>query len=157
MKMKTLSAALAAAACALLAGCASFRTAMEDSFIDGEGNILHVVYGERSRPYTYTIVSPMNGAELECKETKMVRIPAAEAYGEWDERRVQSIAADNQVMVIIDAKDLPVGKTIHVQGPGGRPQPVKVLSVDDKVAKLDMNHELAGKDLTFEITLVEAE
>ncbi len=74
MKMKTLSAALAAAACALLAGCASFRTAMEDSFIDGEGNILHVVYGERSRPYTYTIVSPMNGAELECKETKMVRI-----------------------------------------------------------------------------------
>lgn len=74
MKMKTLSAVLAAAACALLAGCASFRTAMEDSFIDGEGNILHVVYGERSRPYTYTIVSPMNGAELECKETKMVRI-----------------------------------------------------------------------------------
>lgn len=74
MKTTTLSAALAAAACALLAGCASFRPAMEDSFIDGEGNILHVVYGERSRPYTYKIVSPMNGAELDCTDTKMVRI-----------------------------------------------------------------------------------
>ena len=43
-------------------------------FIDGEGNILHVRYGERSRPYTYKIVSPINGAELECTDTKMVRI-----------------------------------------------------------------------------------
>lgn len=74
MKTKTLIPALAAVACALCAGCASFRQAMEDSFIDGEGNILHVRYGERSRPYTYKIVSPINGAELECTDTKMVRI-----------------------------------------------------------------------------------
>ena len=74
MKTNTLLSALAAAACALCAGCASFRLAMEDSFIDGEGNILHVKYGERSRPYTYKIVSPMNGAELECTDKKMVRI-----------------------------------------------------------------------------------
>ena len=74
MKTKTITAALVAAACALLAGCASFRQAMEDSFIDDEGNILHVRYGERSRPYTYRIVSPMNGNELECTDTKMVRI-----------------------------------------------------------------------------------
>ena len=94
--------------------------------------------------------------DMEVGETKTVRIPAAEAYGEWDEHAVQNVPVGNQVMVIIDAKDLPVGKTIHVQGMGGRPQPVKVLEVNDQFAKLDMNHELAGKDLTFEITLVEA-
>ena len=79
MKTNTLLSALAAAACALCAGCASFRLAMEDSFIDGEGNILHVKYGERSRPYTYKIVSPMNGAELECTDKKMVRTPPPRA------------------------------------------------------------------------------
>ena len=47
---------------------------VEREVIDGEGNILHVRYGERSRPYTYKIVSPINGAELECTDTKMVRI-----------------------------------------------------------------------------------
>ena len=74
MKTKTILSAFAAVAAAMLAGCASFRPAMEDSFIDGEGNILHVRYGERSRPYKFKIVSPMNGAELECEDTKMVRI-----------------------------------------------------------------------------------
>lgn len=30
-----------------------------------------------------------------------------------------------------------------------------VRSFEDNVATFDMNHELAGQDLTFEITLVE--
>ncbi len=60
-------------AAALLAGCASFRPFQKDAFIDDEGNILVVEYGVSSKPYTYTMVSPMNGVEIECTDTKMVR------------------------------------------------------------------------------------
>ncbi len=61
-------------AAALLAGCTSFRPTQKDAFVDGNGEVLLVEYGEASRPYTYTLVSPMNGAELECTDTKMVRL-----------------------------------------------------------------------------------
>lgn len=53
-----------------------------------------------------------------------------------------------------NAKDLPVGQTVYFNGPMG-PFPAKVVSVDDEKCVFDMNHELAGKDLTFEIELVE--
>ena len=95
--------------------------------------------------------------DMEPGETKTVRIPAADAYGEHDEANVQSLPAGQQVMVMISVEDLPAGKTIYLQGPGGQPIPAKVLEAGPGGAKLDMNHELAGKDLTFEITLVEAE
>ena len=50
---------------------------------------------------------------------------------------------------------LPVGQTVYMMGPGGQPFPVFVRSIEDGIATFDMNHELAGKDLNFEITLVE--
>ena len=73
-------------------------------------------------------------------DTKNVHIPAAEAYGERDEAMVQQV---------------PVDQTVYMMGPGGQPFPVFVRSIEDGIATFDMNHELAGKDLNFEITLVE--
>ena len=42
-----------------------------------------------------------------------------------------------------------------MSGPGGMPVPVVVLNVDAEGVLLDANHELAGKDLNFDIELVE--
>ncbi len=84
-------------------------------------------------------------------ETKNVHIPAAEAYGERREDMVQKV----EVSQIPNGENLPVGQTIYMQGPGGQPFPVFVAAIEDGVATFDMNHELAGKDLNFEITLVE--
>ena len=83
-------------------------------------------------------------------DTKNVHIPAAEAYGERDEAMVQQVPVDQ----IPNGDQLPVGQTVYFQGPMG-PFPAKVVSVDENNAVFDMNHELAGKDLTFEIELVE--
>lgn len=80
-----------------------------------------------------------------------MHIPAAEAYGERDESLVQEVPMDR----IPNAEQLPVGETIYMQGPDGRPFPVRVLKIEDGVATFDMNSEMAGKDLNFEITLVE--
>jgi FKBP-type peptidyl-prolyl cis-trans isomerase 2 len=58
--------------------------------------------------------------------------------------------------MIPGAENLPVGQTVYFNGPMG-PFPAKVVSLDEQNVVLDMNHELAGKDLTFEIELVEVE
>ena len=87
---------------------------------------------------------------MEQGETKTVHIPAADAYGERNEELVQRIPLDQ----IPNGNELPVGQTVYFQGPMG-PFPAKVVSVDSEKCVFDMNHELAGKDLTFEIELVE--
>ncbi len=89
--------------------------------------------------------------DMEKDETKTVNIPAADAYGERREDMVQQVP----VSQIPNGEELPVGQTIYMRGPEGQPFPVFVRSIEDGIATFDMNHELAGKDLTFEITLVE--
>ena len=89
--------------------------------------------------------------DMEVGEKKAVHIPCAEAYGERDEAMVQQVPVDQ----IPNGDQLPVGQTVYMMGPGGQPFPVFVRSIEDGIATFDMNHELAGKDLNFEITLVE--
>lgn len=80
-------------------------------------------------------------------ETKTVTIPAAEAYGEHD--------AENTL--VVPAEQLPagvaVGDRLALGTPDGGQVPVTVTALDADGATLDGNHELAGKALTFEITL----
>ena len=73
--------------------------------------------------------------DMELGEKKTVVIPAADAYGEYREDLLQKVPVD--------------------QIPGGQPCPVLVRDISDGMVTFDMNHELAGKDLTFEIELVE--
>lgn len=88
---------------------------------------------------------------MEVGEVKDVHIPAIDAYGLRDEALVQRIPTSN----VPGAEDLPVGETVYLQGPGGQPLPVKVMEVTPEYVVFDMNHEMAGKDLNFQITLVE--
>ncbi len=39
----------------------------------------------------------------------------------------------------------------------GTPMPVTVKAVEDGIVMFDMNHPLAGRDLTFEVELLEVE
>ncbi|MCL2826252.1 MAG: peptidylprolyl isomerase [Eggerthellaceae bacterium] len=84
-------------------------------------------------------------------ETKKVHIPAAKAYGERKPEMVQKVPINQ----IPNAENMPVGETVFMRGPGGQPLPVLVAEKTDEYIVLDMNHELAGKDLNFEITFVE--
>ena len=85
---------------------------------------------------------------METGETKTVTIPAVEAYGEHD--------AENTL--VVPAAQLPAGVAVGDQlalgTPDGGQVPVTVTAMDAEGATLDGNHELAGKALTFEITLV---
>ena len=90
--------------------------------------------------------------DMEVGETKSVHIPAAEAYGERQDELVQTYYLDE----IPNAEELPVGECVYMMGDMGIMK-VLVVSKDDEKVVLDLNHEMAGKDLNFEITLLEAE
>lgn len=89
--------------------------------------------------------------DMEVGEKKTVHIPAAQAYGEYDESLIQKVPADQ----IPNSDQLPIGQTIYMMGQNGQPFPVFVKAIEDGIVTFDMNHELAGKDLNFEIELVE--
>lgn len=87
--------------------------------------------------------------ELTPGETRTFEVSAAQAYGEYDPSLVECIPAD----LVPGADELPVGQFIEIGMPEG-PVRVKVLPREDGMVRLDHNHELAGKDLFFEIELL---
>ena len=48
-----------------------------------------------------------------------------------------------------------VGMKLNLQNQYGQPVPVVVMEVIEEVIIMDANHFLAGKDLTFEVEIVE--
>jgi len=82
-------------------------------------------------------------------QEKTVKIPASEAYGEWTEDKVISVS----LKTLNDAGITPkVDDTLYMQG-----QPVKVTELSGNIVRIDANHPLAGKNLTFKIKLVKIE
>ena len=88
--------------------------------------------------------------EMAVGETKSVTIPCAEAYG----------AVRPEMIATIPAADFPdtitpeVGMILQMQTEQG-PLPLSVREITDDGVTVDGNHPLAGKDLTFALTLVE--
>lgn len=84
-------------------------------------------------------------------ETKNVKIPAEEAYGERQEELIRDFPRTEFPPHI----ELEEGLVLSADAPDGRRVRFKVLSFSDELVTLDGNHPLAGEDLTFEIELVE--
>lgn len=82
---------------------------------------------------------------------KVVEIPAEQAYGAHDPESLQSFPRDRMPPDI----SLEIGTRLQLQSESGQPLMVTVSEVTDDNVVLDGNHPLAGKDLTFEIELVE--
>ena len=79
------------------------------------------------------------------------RFRASRAYGQRDEALVISMP----VTSLPNGEALPVGAMLGIQTPGGDVMRVRVLEVGDEEVVLDCNHELAGQNLNFDITLVD--
>ncbi len=84
-------------------------------------------------------------------EKKTVNIAAHEAYGERREDKVLSIEK-NQIPADIEVE---LGMQLMMQGPNGQAIPVTIVEIEEDSISLDANHALAGKDLTFELELIE--
>ena len=84
-------------------------------------------------------------------DTKTVSIASADAYGPYLEDLVGSIKR-TQIPPNID---LQVGDVLQMRTPDGGHMSVLVKALTDETVTLDANHPLAGKDLAFEINLLE--
>lgn len=84
-------------------------------------------------------------------EKKTITIAPADAYGEKNEDAIIEFPKTN---IPADMK-LEPGMRLNLRNEAGQPIPVIVTEVKDEVIMLDANHELAGKELIFDIELVD--
>lgn len=84
-------------------------------------------------------------------ESKTIKVPMDEAYGPHRE----------EMVMVVDRNQLPVdlipevGQQLQSRQPDGQTMVVTVIGVSESSVTVDANHPLAGKDLTFDILLVE--
>lgn len=83
-------------------------------------------------------------------DRKTVTIASEEAYGPANPAAMQPVPRQSIPAEI----PLEVGLQLQVQAPDGQVIPARVAEMNDETVTLDMNHPLAGKDLTFAIELV---
>lgn len=88
---------------------------------------------------------------MEPGEKKNVTISADRAYGQRNEDMVIT-APRNQIPADITPE---VGQQLQLDGPNNQPIVVKVTEVTDEHIQLDANPPLAGRNLTFDLELVE--
>ena len=88
---------------------------------------------------------------MEKGEKKEVNLSPDEAYGEKREELTQEINKD-QLPEDLEPK---VGMQLQSKTPDGKEFRVTVAEVKDEAIVIDANHPLAGKDLVFEIELVD--
>ena len=84
-------------------------------------------------------------------ETKTVSISADDAYGPYKDDLVGVIDKSR----IPEDIDLDVGMVLQMRSPEGGITNVTVADISDAGVTIDLNHPLAGKDLVFEIKLME--
>ena len=83
-------------------------------------------------------------------DKKTVTILAAEAYGETNPEAIIQFPKINVPADMV----LEPGMPLTLTDQNGHPVQVVVVEVQEDIIVLDANHELAGKDLVFDIELV---
>ncbi|MGE0821556.1 MAG: peptidylprolyl isomerase [Candidatus Binatia bacterium] len=116
-----------------------------DSSVGGESLQFTIGAGQLIPGFDHAVVGMTPG------ETKTVLIAAEHAYGPYKD----------ELVVTVERKNLPahitpeIGRRYRVRQPSGTDVVVTVTALSEGSVTMDANHALAGKDLTFEIQLVE--
>jgi len=146
----------------LLAGCSGEKIVQSGDTVKvdytgklSDGTVFDTSVGKQPLEFTLGSNEVIEGFEtavlgMKVGESKTVTIPAVQAYGERDESLV--LEADRSAFPT--DQELKVG--MQFQGSSSIGTLIfTIIEINDTKVKVDGNHSLAGKDLTFEITLVE--
>jgi peptidylprolyl isomerase len=142
----------------------------EDTVVAKEGDTVKVHYtgkledgsvfdsSENRDPLEFTIgagtmIIGFNNAVVGMKvgEQKTVTIPSAEAYGESRDDLIAEMPRTSLAPGVTPV----VGQQMQVTLASGGVITAVVIAVSETTVTIDANHSLAGKDLIFEIELVE--
>ena len=90
--------------------------------------------------------------DMQVGETITVHLEPEEAYGPRRDDMIVSVP----IAQMPGAENARVGMRVVLGGPMGQPMPATVIALDSENITFDLNHEMAGKALNFEIELLEA-
>ncbi len=88
---------------------------------------------------------------MELNKEKEITLKPVDAYGEYNEDAIQKVP--KRMM----PAEVEVGMQIGVPLQNGQTIPAKITEIKGDMVTIDMNHELAGKILTFKIKVVAIE
>jgi len=124
-------------------------TVFDKSDKSGEQTPLEFVVGDgRVIPGFEEAVLGMNK-----DEEKECTIPKDKAYGDMNPEAIQEVPKN----AFPKDQEPKVGMMIGLKAPTGQQMAAKITEIKADTIVLDMNHPLAGKDLTFKIKVVDIE
>lgn len=147
----------------ITAGCSAAKTAKSGDTVKvdytgklSDGTVFDTSTGKTPLQFTLGANQVIPGFEkavtgMKVGESKTVTIPAADAYGPYRD----------DLLIVVDRTRLPqdmvpqVGQKLQATQADGTVVVYPIVKVDDTTVTLDTNNPLAGKDLTFEIKLLE--
>jgi peptidylprolyl isomerase len=90
-------------------------------------------------------------AGMKSGESKIIKIPAERAYGNRDEKKILELSRER----LPESCDPQIGQHIRMYRPDGKSFIITVVGLTDSGYRIDANHPLAGKDLIFNLQLLE--
>ena len=111
----------------------------------GEGLEFTIDYGQLLKGFNDAVKN------LEVGKTTKVDVKSEEAYGKYITEAVITV----QKSEFPESLKYELNGFIQGQDDKGRPVQGQVVKIDEESVNLDMNHPLAGEDLSFEIELLE--
>lgn len=88
---------------------------------------------------------------MEPGESKVVTLEPDDAYGPRRSELLVEVGRDR----LPSEMEVEVGSQVQVRQQDGSPRVATIARVGEESVTLDVNHPLAGKDLTFDIELIE--
>ena len=89
--------------------------------------------------------------DMKVNEKKTITIAKEEAYGEVNDQLIQEIDRAN----LPQDMEPKVGMGLVSKSPEGQEMNLMIVEVKDKSVVIDGNHPLAGRDLVFDLEVVE--
>ncbi len=87
-------------------------------------------------------------AEMSVGDSSDLEIPASEAYGDYNPDAIQTVPKEHLAHLEIHE-----GLVLQGQDENGQPVMVVVKEIQDDSVIMDHNHPLAGKDVSFSVTI----
>ena len=118
-----------------------------------DGNVFDSSEGKEPLEFTIGEDQVIKGFEngvqdMKLDEEKTINISADDAYGQKAEQLIVKVPRDKF------PPNIEVGGRLVLKGPDGQHIPAVVNEVNDSEVTIDLNHPLAGKNLTFKIKVV---
>ena len=132
------------------------KTVKFDYTLTVDGQVVDTSTGKQPLEYKHGEGKIIPGLEKEMEglqvgDSKTVTVAAKDGYGEVNKEAFRSIPK-SQIPPNIKLEE---GLMVNLQTADGKALPAEVFEIQDDTVVLNFNHPLAGKELLFDVTIVE--